>query len=456
MIERVADFIEAKRLLQPGQAVCVGFSGGADSTALLHLLKELGYGVFAAHINHRQRPEADEHEAKCRQIAERFGVEWLSAKYDVPAIAKDRRIGIEEAGRAARYDFFRRIHLERGHATATAHTLDDSVETMLLNLARGSGMRGLAGIPVQRDGYIMRPMLEIRRSETVDYCEKIGVEPIHDPSNDDSRFARVRLRAFMPAFESLHPGAIANATRSAGIFAEEDEFLNALAANAMQDCEIDSRDPLRFLTRHLEVLLDSQKLRHLFPVVAKRGLRLIADVLGGSISFDQTELIYQAVRSGEKAAVTLEGGEVVLEVGSDVVAIRKLEESPRYRQPLSVPGETNSAELGFRFTVAPTDYAPDRPHNSFDVVIDGDAVKGALYIRPFSPGDRIQPLKSTGEKKIQDLLTDRKVGALAKARLPIVCDMVGPIWVPTICIADRVKVTPGTKRRLGLEFGSSV
>jgi tRNA(Ile)-lysidine synthase len=224
----------------------------------------------------------------------------------------------------------------------------------------------------------------------------------------------------------------------------------------MQDCEIDPGDPLRFLTRHLEVLLDSQKLRHLYPVVAKRGLRLIADALGGSISFEQTELVYQAVRSGERVAVTLEGGEVVLEVGAEVTAIRKRVESAPYRQPLTVPGETISEELGFRLVVAPTDSAPERPHNSFDVVIDGDAVKGALYIRPFSPGDRIQPLKSTGEKKIQDLLTDRKVGTLAKARLPIVCDMVGPIWVPTICIADRVKVTPGTKRRLGLEFGSSV
>jgi tRNA(Ile)-lysidine synthase len=456
VIDRVVAFIDENRLLQPGQVVGVGFSGGADSTALLHSLKELGYDVFAAHVNHRQRPEADDHEERCRHIAERFGAGWMSAKYDVPAIAKDRRIGLEEAGRIARYDFFKKINEEFGHTIATAHTLDDSVETMLLNLARGTGLTGLAGIPPKRESYIVRPLLQVRRSETIAYCESIGIEPLHDPSNDDKRFARVRLREFIPAFESLHPGAIENAARSAAIFAEEDQFLDAISAKAMRECEIETEDPLQFLTKHLEVSLDANKLRHIYPVILKRGIRLIADALGTNITFEQTETICRAIRMNEKASVTLQGGTVAIEADHHKVAIQRREVSAGYRQPLTVPGETVSEALGFRFIVRQTESEPERPYRSLDVVIDGQAVKGNLFIRPFAPGDRIRPLKSEHEKKIQDLLTDRKVGALAKSRLPIVCDLIGPIWIPTVCIADRVKVTDQTRQRLELQFGASV
>lgn len=456
MIRRVSKFIEENRLLTSGQTVFVGFSGGPDSTALLHILKELGYFVIAAHVNHGQRTEADEHELRCKEIADRFGVGWVAAKYDVPGMAREHRIGLEEAGRKARYDFFRQLHIERGHPTATAHTLDDGVETMILNLARGTGLKGLSGIPLRREDFIIRPLLEVRRTETEAYCQRIGITPLRDPTNEDKRFARARLREFMPAFESLHPGAILNASRSAKIFLEADEFLVSVAAKAMHECEVARDDPLAFLVNGFEVALDADRMRHLPKAVVNRGVRLIADALGSKLTFDQVEIIHQLARHGQKGCVTSEGGCMTVEVRGDRLCFRR--HAPRIsgRIPIEIPGEVNEPALGFRFAVCVTEEPPERPLRSLSVVVDADALVGGLHVRALEPGDRIHPFNGPKEKKIAELLTDRKVSAFVRSRLPIVCDAAGPVWVPSVCIADRVKVTSETRQRYRLELGAPV
>jgi tRNA(Ile)-lysidine synthase len=451
---RLADHIARHQLLQHGEQVAVGYSGGPDSTCLLILLKEAGYDVVAAHLHHSQRDEADAELAACERLAQEFEIPFLAGKADVPTIAALNKLGIEEAGRHARYEFFRQIALSLGGCkVATAHTLDDHVETILLNLARGAGPRGLAGIPVLREG-IVRPLLFARRAESKAFCESRNLWTHDDPSNSDRSFARVRARFDVtPGFETLHERAFENASRSAEIAREEDALLDAWAVQTIASAAVEDDSPLAFLTRDVELRLLRSRLAEHPRALVRRCIRLLGEALGVEPDFAQTESIVEAVFREEKSSVTLEGGAVVIESSADEVLGRRLERPPQFRQPLTVPGETISDALGWRIAASETGSDPAREARSLWQVADASAIKGALYAKPFEPGDRMTPFGADSARKLQDLLTNAKVSGAAKARLPIICDMVGPIWVPGVSLAHRVRVTPDTARRLLLEFG---
>src|SRR5688572_13418576 len=155
MLERLRSFVADKGLIPDGAKVLVGYSGGADSTCLLHLLHLAKVNCVAAYLHHGQRSEADQELEGCAAFAEGLGIPFVSGQADVPRLAMDRGIGIEEAGREARYAFFEEAAKQTGcDLIATAHTKSDLAETVLLNLIRGTGLAGLGGIPVRRGNII--------------------------------------------------------------------------------------------------------------------------------------------------------------------------------------------------------------------------------------------------------------------------------------------------------------
>jgi tRNA(Ile)-lysidine synthase len=187
------------------------------------------------------------------------------------------------------------------------------------------------------------------------------------------------------------------------------------------------------------------------PAVLRRGIHLAAKALGASATYEQCQAVFHAIKGGEKCSVTFEGGDVVAETDATRLVLRALESVEGYRQPLTLPGETASDELGW--TVQGV-FGAEFPLNagSLRAELDADSLKGGLFVRPFQPGDRMQPV-GRNESKLQDLLTNRKVTAPMKARLPMVCDMVGIVWAPGVAVAERAAAGPTTKRRLSLQFG---
>lgn len=455
LAEKLSAFIKKHSLLEPEETVIVGYSGGVDSTSLLVLLKELEYDVIAAHLNHDQRETAERESLLCQAFAEDLCVPFVAGKANVPAMAEAMKIGVEEAGRNARYEFFRQCSFRlQGKKIATAHNQNDLVETMLFNLARGTGLAGIAGIPIERDG-IIRPLLWASRNELEEFVNQRGYWTCHDSSNDDEAFSRVRTRKrLLPEFVKIHDAALKNAARTAGIVADEDRLLDALATSLIQSSEIEDTHQLAFVARYESLSLDATKLRHSPIALVRRVFRLSAEALGGSLTWDQTESLATALVRQEKCSVTLECGGGVLQLSPKAMTARRLGTVAPYRQPLTVPGETLSDEFGWQFTAFETDESPLRAPKSLDIVVDASTLKGALYVRPFEAGDRMVPFGQSTEKKLQDLLTDAKVSAEIKARLPILCDMVGPIWVPGVCLSERLRVTESTRRRLCLRFGS--
>ena len=454
MVDRFREHIEKSGLIPPGVRVLVGYSGGADSTCLIHLLKQLEIDIFAAHLHHGQRAEADKEQQLCQAFCEELGIPFVSGKADVPRLAKDMKISVEHAGREARYGFFQQAAFQTGcNLIATAHTLSDNVETVLLNLARGSGIAGLAGIPLRRDN-IIRPLMIFTREETRSYCEQLGFWFHDDPANEDLTFSRARVRhRILPELKAINPAVDDAIARLAKLAEEEDSFLDSMAAAALEKSELSPNGALHFLTADVEAILDKETLSTLPAVLFKRSLRLVAGVLGASLTAEQTEALVRGITNEEKGSVTSEGGEVAFEWDANSIHARIVAPTEPFRSSLQIPGEIISDEFGWSLTAVENEGINSKVvRASLETELDLDKVKGALHFRTAKQGDTMQPLGFNGTRKLSDLLSEAKLTKAARARLPIICDMVGCLWAPGVCLDSRAAPDSNTKRVVQLRF----
>lgn len=222
--------------LPDGVAIVLAISGGPDSTALLHgaaqMAPDRGWRLTVAHLDHALRPTSADEAAAVAATAAGMGLPAEIRRTDVAALAASEHRSLEDAGRQARYRFLEEVAALQGAGAliATAHTADDAAETVLLRLARGSGLRGLRGIPARR-GRIVRPLLHARRAVLRAALDAAGIAYLTDPSNADLAHARNRVRAdLLPAIERLNPAAVEALTRFGRLAADDDDLLDALAA----------------------------------------------------------------------------------------------------------------------------------------------------------------------------------------------------------------------------------
>jgi tRNA(Ile)-lysidine synthase len=254
-------------LLSEGSSVLVAVSGGADSVCLLDLLRlaqpRLKLRLAAFHLNHGLRETAARDEAFVRRLCRDWGIDLEVERADVAGYAKRHRLGIEEAGRALRYRHMERAARRLGcDVVALGHTANDNLETMLLNLARGAGPRGLAGIPVRRTSEfnhqdtkaqrgrtritVIRPLIDIERDKIEQHLRARGIEWVEDESNLDVNYRRNLLRReVVPVLFKLNPNAVANARRAAQLLSEEGDFLDALAKAAAGDGAVSGKGRVR-------------------------------------------------------------------------------------------------------------------------------------------------------------------------------------------------------------------
>jgi tRNA(Ile)-lysidine synthase len=433
----------------------LGYSGGSDSTCLLHVLHRLNIDCVAAHLHHGQRSEADKEMHLCEAFAEELGVPFAAGRADVPVIARHMKIGLEEAGRHARYEFLRKVALQLGaNWIATAHTRDDHVETVLLNITRGAGLKGLGGIRANT-GEIVRPLLQVDRHATREYCASNGLWFHDDPANTDVGFARARVRSLVvPELERINPEVRTAIERLATIADAEDRFLNAAASALMERAEAPANGVLEFLTSHIEARFDAGVLRHAPTVLLKRGIRLVVSYLGADLDYAQSDATVSGLVNATRGSVTAEGGHVVCEWSPEYLDIRRMEPPPSFRQSLDPPGELTSDELGWRLTVetaSPSDLIRER--YSLRGWLDAGSIQGSLHVKNIQSGDQMQMVGAELPRRILDLLTG--LSQLARMRLPILCDVVGPIWVPTVGVADRVKITDNSTRAFAVRLGTA-
>ncbi|HZP81903.1 MAG TPA: tRNA lysidine(34) synthetase TilS [Chthonomonadaceae bacterium] len=452
-------------LFAPGQTVVVGVSGGPDSTALLHALAarrdEWKLALVAAHLHHGFRgAEADADADYVAELSACLNVPCRIERADVPAMRRRLHLSAQEAARNARHAFLRRVAVETGaERIALAHTQDDRLETILLNLLRGTGLEGLSGFPPVSLP-LVRPLYDVRRAQVEAYCAAHALHPRQDSSNANRDYRRNRIRTELLPYLAAYFNEKADAAilRMADLTAADNTVLEGLANEAL----------LRVATRRSEdeVALDVGSLRSLPLALQRRVLRQgIAQVRGHlhDIGQETLERVLEAAARGERRQISLpadEMGTVRLRCDAIELSIAR-ETAPAkalpWQQELTVPGRVQLRPAGMALEArlcrtnaesasllaAQTVTGPEatretRPGPLFALFRRSD-IHPPLLIRSWRPGDRIRPRGLGGSKKLQDLFTDRKVPAAERARVPIVVDAggSGPIlWVVGQAVAE--------------------
>lgn len=440
------------RMLPGGAPVLAMVSGGADSTALLRLLASGDLGqldLTVLHVDHALREEsAADAEWVAAQCAE-IGVECRVVRYDVAALAEAEGLNLEDAGRRVRYRFADEELdarcaaagvLARTGRIATAHTLNDRVETFLMRVLSGAGPGGLAGVPPVR-GRIVRPLIDARRADITEYLEALGQDWREDATNADTSRLRSRVRhEVVPALAAVEPALHETLARTLRILADEDALLAEMAEAFARDFARPAADG--------SLELDRALMRTLSRPMARRVVR---EALAGAfpeasrIEFAHVEALVDGL-ADDAFARDLPGGlRATAGAAALVVAREAGAVSPIEPTVLEVPG---AAELGAAGRIVAEEASPSPVPDDPDVaLLDLEALSLPLVVDAPRPGDRIRPLGLGGSKKVGDLLTDGKVPERLRPVTPVVRDSAGVVvWVAGMRMAEDAKVTDATRR----------
>jgi tRNA(Ile)-lysidine synthase len=463
--QAVVDYIRKHKLLQAGDRAGLAVSGGADSVALLRLLvelrRELGAVLAVVHFNHQLRGgESDADERFVADLAERHSLELHSASGDVATHAAEKHLSVETAAREMRYTYFRRLLAEsRLNRIATAHTLDDQAETVLLRLVRGTGTRGLAGIYPQLsvvgsrspeeggppsgvrrppEASIIRPLLGIRRRDLEAYLKAMGQEWREDSSNRDLRHGRNRVRhGILPRLERHLNPAVREALAATAELAraEEDYWSQEVARVLPQVCDrAASASPPDAGTR-----LRLAELMALPLALQRRVVRAAAESLGLRLAFRQVEEIL-AAGAGSVRSANLPDGWVVSrnQHGLRFERAGPKPTAPDYEYRLPLPGRILIPEAGMWLEAVRVPAGAGAGYNP-DHLLDAALVSNELRVRNWRAGDRFWPAHTKAPRKIKELLEPRHLRGTERKLWPVVVSQDEIVWVRGFPASERLR-----------------
>jgi tRNA(Ile)-lysidine synthase len=483
MLEKVTACIDRYHLLPGTGKVVVGVSGGADSLSLIHLLLQLcgpgkrypGVEVQAAHLNHLLRGAESEHDAQVvAHTMETWGVPFTLGRTDVPALARREKRSLEDAARVARYRFLREV--AGGQPIAVAHHADDQVETLLLHWLRGSGLAGLVGMP-PRQGDIIRPLLGITRAEILAYCREHALAPLEDQSNRDPRFLRNRVRhELLPLLQELNPAIRRTLLRNAEVARIDLAWLETQVESCWSSTVVAEQEET--------ITLDASALRTL-PLSVQHHLlrRVTARLCEGQSPLEPRhflllERLLSAQVGGEERRLDLPCRLRAFIQARSLRFERRSTPAESIPIPLAaegmrlpIPGTAALPATPWRVAAEPLPEHLARPvRNALErenwpevwqllggpeqwtVYIDGASVGEHLLVRTWQPGDRMQPLGMSQEKKLQDIFVDHHIPRSARLTLPLFFSDTHCLWAAAVCLDHRARLTGQTQRILRLSI----
>ncbi len=463
MITKVLAFIKENHMLQPGERVVVGVSGGADSVCLLFILHKIREWIpvelTVVHVNHKIREEAAQDAAFVEALCKSWGCDYRYVEADVESYAKKCHISTEEAGRLIRYQAFEEALGDAqagiGGKIAVAHNRNDNAETVLFHLMRGTGLRGLAGISPVRN-HIIRPLLCVSRAEIENFLQKEQLSYCIDKTNDEDTYTRNRIRHhILPYAEAeICAQAVLHISDTSVIISEAEAYIRRNAEEALERCLIKKTAT--------ELCLDTMLFRNEDAFLQKQMLLLAIELLAGSrkdVGAVHVQMLQGLfLRKGNGRCDLPYGLRAYREYGK--VRITKREKNTaenicageRYERVVAIPGETVWTD-GMRLLcrVFPYEKSQIIPQKTYTKWFDYDKIVKSLVLRTRRTGDYLQARQDGGRKSLKAYLIDEKIPKAERDVLPILADESHVLWVIGRRISGHYKIDENTKTVLEIQ-----
>ena len=455
--DRVKRTIDYYRLLERGDRLIVGVSGGVDSMVLLHLLnacrQTFNLSLVVAHVNHGFRPEESEREAELVQKeSARFRLPFEYGKFNVREFQKREGLSPQDAARRIRFHFFDDLlHKHHAQKIALGHNADDQVETVLLRLIRGSGLRGLKGILPLRERKVIRPLLEVWREEIDSFAFEKKVPFLPDSSNLRKDYLRNRIRLDVIPFieKEYQPHFKETLLKTSAILREEDDYLERGTEEAYQKIVHEAKGTLSFKWSEYQSLHRAVQWRVIRKMVERvhDGRMVLED--GGEADVLR---VFQNLHQASPSFLSELSHGFWIEKRYDVVLLGKREGKPSspFEVNLLFPGHILIEEIGKEVVIEETGRGPleDFSGPPDTALMDYESLQFPLRVRNFRSGDRFRPLGVEGTQKLKDFYIDHKVPRFERARIPLLISGGRIAWVVGYRIDDRVKITEKTRKCL--------
>lgn len=430
--KKVAQYIDTEHLLSSKDKVIVALSGGADSVALLRILHTLGYSCEAAHCNfHLRGTESDRDEEFVRKLCKTMGISLHTVHFETEQYAIENKISIEMAARELRYHWFTEIKKKtNADVIAVAHHRDDSVETILLNLIRGTGIDGLLGIR-PKNGDIVRPLLCVSRKEIIDYLQSIGQEYVTDSTNLQDEYTRNKIRlTLLPLMQEINPLVKEHIIDTSNYLYDVANIYNKGIEKGKQ--RVMENENIR-----ISALLEEPSPEALlFEILSPLGFN----------SAQIKNILAALEKQTGKQFISKEGWRVVKDRGMLLV-------DKKIAPPLTGKEEEKEAPP-FRLIREEREYTKDFviPRERHIACLDADKLTEELYLRKWRIGDVFIPFGMKGKKKVSDYLTDRKFSIIQKERQWVLCCGDKIVWIVGERTDNRFRIDKDTKRIIILKI----
>ena len=401
----------------------IGFSGGADSSAILHYLSKKTKNLLAVHINHMIRgEEALRDEFFCKNMCKKYGVKFLSFRVDIPLLAEERKQGLEETAREERYRIFNKIISQNGDykCIVTAHNANDNAETVIFNLSRGSGSRGIAGIkPVINN--IVRPLIFCSKEEILEYCKENSISYVNDSTNMDTDYTRNYIRhEIIPMLEKINPSFIDSCLRMGELLRDDDKYIQSVCDKIIEENRIKTR-----INTELFVSQERPVASRLLMYLSKEALDRKA--IDACLRLAKHGKVGQYVNLPNKLSFKKERG---------YVKFVETENLAKAKYNMALKEGLNYIEQAKTAISLNSDLIPDA--SKYELV---DAVKlkseGKLLVRNKKDGDKMIQGKMT--KKLKTIFCDKHIPSHHRDKIPLICDEKGILYIPTIAVRDGAK-----------------
>ncbi len=433
MLNRFLDFIAEKRLVPDGHKVLLAVSGGMDSMVMANLFARAPFDYAIAHCNFSLRGEAsDKDQELVKSAAEQLKVPFFSRKFDTLSFARTTRQSVQMAARQLRYEWLEDLmKKENFDLVATAHHLDDSIETLLINISRGTGLSGLKGIPI-KSRHIIRPLLFATKEEIENYARAHEIKWREDLSNRQEHYLRNKLRLqVIPVLKEINPSLTSTLSAFFERMDASHEIFMAMVEQQKKTC-------LRFEGKEMKILIPA------LLGLPRPETFLYEFIRDFGFSPAVCHEVFQSLE-GQPGKVFASPTHIAIK-DRDQLLIGPKEHQPPFEE-LEINPDTGHIQCGpffFRFEVLENTGFTEWPRSNDNFLADFDKLEFPLRLRPWKAGDRITPLGMKGSKKVSDLLVDEKIPLSRKKNIMVLLSGESIAWVAGVRSSEQFRVAPET------------